>query len=256
MRDIDLDPRRAGRLIRRVLEMESYRLIAMLAFPLAKSALARISQIEQKLNLLVFELSKPSADSGERELLAQLTELAIETENIVADTVYRFGAARAYHKIVERRLADIRETRLEELQMMGSFMTRRLAPAMETCETVATRLENLSRRVARAGDLLRTRVDISLEEQNHDLLISMDRRAQLQVRLQQTVEGLSVVAISYYLVGLVAYLAKGGSKLGMAWSPDVVTLVALPIIVVGVWIGVKRIRKAITDHHKETNSGG
>ncbi|NQV46055.1 MAG: DUF3422 domain-containing protein [Rhodospirillales bacterium] len=253
MRDIDLDPRRAGRLIQRVLEMETYRLVAMLAFPLAKSALTRIGQMEQKLNLLVFELSKTPAPTGERELLVQLTELAIETESIVAETTYRFGAARAYHKIVERRLVDIREARLEELQMMGSFMTRRLAPAMETCETVAARLESLSRRVARAGDLLRTRVDISLEEQNHDLLISMDRRAQLQVRLQQTVEGLSVVAISYYLVSLVGYLAKGASKLGMPWSPDIVTLAALPIVIVAVWIGVKRIRRAITSRHTETS---
>ncbi len=247
LRDIDLNPRRAGRLVQRLLEMETYRLVAMLAFPLAKSALTRIGRLEQKLNLLVFELSKISAQTGERDILAQLTGLAIETESIVAETTYRFGAAKAYHKIVERRLTDIRETRLDELQMMGSFMTRRLAPAMETCETVAARLESLSRRVARAGDLLRTRVDISLEEQNHDLLISMDRRAQLQVRLQQTVEGLSVVAISYYLVSLVGYLAKGASKLGMPWSPDVVTLASLPIVIVGVWVGVKRIRRAITD---------
>jgi len=253
MRDVDLDPRRAGRLIQRLLEMETYRLVAMLAFPLAKSALSRIGQMEQKLNLLVLELSKAPAATGERELLAHLTELAIETESIVAETAYRFGAARAYHKIVERRLLDIRESRLEELQMMGSFMTRRLAPAMETCETVAARLESLSSRVARAADLLRTRVDISLEEQNHDLLISMDRRALLQVRLQQTVEGLSVVAISYYLVSLIGYLAKGVSKLGMPWSPEIVTLVALPIVIVAVWIGVKRIRRAITARHVETD---
>lgn len=247
IREIDLDPRRAGRLTQRLLEMETYRLMAMLAFPIAKSALTRISRVEVDLNKLVSELSQTPAPVGERKLLVQLTELAIETENIVAETTYRFGAARAYHKIVERRLADIREDRLDELQMMGSFMTRRLAPAMETCETVAARLENLSRRISRAGDLLRTRVDITLEEQNHDLLISMDRRAHLQVRLQQTVEGLSVVAISYYLVGLVAYLAKGASKLGMPWPPDVVTLVSLPVVLVGVWIGVKRIRRAITD---------
>lgn len=252
LRDIDLNPRRAGRLVQRLLEMETYRLVAMLAFPLAKSALMRIGRLEQNLNLLVFELSKIAAPTGERDLLGQLTELAIETESIVAETTYRFGAAKAYHKIVERRLADIRETRLDELQMMGSFMTRRLAPAMETCETVAARLESLSGRVARAGDLLRTRVDISLEEQNHDLMISMDRRAQLQVRLQQTVEGLSVVAISYYLVSLVGYLAKGASKLGMPWPPDVVTLAALPIVIVGVWVGVKRIRRAITKRQAES----
>jgi len=253
LRAIDLDARRAGRLIQRLLEMETYRLMAMLAFPLAKSTLARISRVEMDLNRLVSELSQTPAPVSERKLLVQLTELAIETENIVAETTYRFGAARAYHKIVERRLNDIREGRLEELQMMGSFMTRRLAPAMETCQTVATRLESLSRRVSRAGDLLRTRVDITLEEQNQDLLISMDRRAHLQIRLQQTVEGLSVVAISYYLVSLVAYLAKGASKLGMPWSPDVVTLVALPVVLGSVWVGVKRIRRAITD--RPSNSG-
>lgn len=253
LHESDLDARRSGRLIQRLLEMETYRFLAMLAFPLAKSALINIGRVEKDLNRLVSELSQTDAPVGERKLLVQLTELAIDTENIVAETTYRFGAARAYHKIVERRLIDIREDRLDELQMMGSFMTRRLAPAMETCETVGARLENLSRRISRAGDLLRTRVDITLEEQNHELLMSMDRRAQLQIRLQQTVEGLSVVAISYYLVGLVGYLAKGASKLGMPWSPDVVTLAALPFVLVGVWTGVRRIRHAITDRPSETD---
>src|SRR3546814_8262212 len=91
-------------------------------------------------------------------------------------------------------------------------MDRRLAPAMRTCESAAGRLETLASRVGRASNLLRTRVDIELEAQNRDVLMSMNRRARLQLRLQETVEGLSVVAISYYVVGLVGYAAKARSE--------------------------------------------
>lgn len=246
VRDDGLDARRAGRLVQRLLEMETYRMLAMLAFPVAKNALGKVRNVEARLNDLVSVMPRSTEGPDERELLARLSELAVETESIVAASSYRLAATRAYHKIVARRLRELEEERLEPLQMSGDFMTRRLAPAMETCETVTARLESLSRRIGRAGDLLRTRVDISLEEQNRDLLASMDRRARLQVRLQQTVEGLSAVAVSYYLLGLVSYLAKGLAKTGVPMKPDLVVMIAVPVVLIVVWQGIRRIRKAIT----------
>ena len=55
-----------------------------------------------------------------------------------------------------------------------------------------------------------------------NLLGAMNRRQQLQLRLQATVEGLSVAAITYYIVGLVGYAAKGlkeGGALPHAITP-------------------------------------
>ncbi|MNV67169.1 hypothetical protein D3C71_1599560 [compost metagenome] len=150
---------------------------------------------------------------------------------------------------MEKRIVELREIRIEGLPTVGEFMDRRLAPAIRTCEAVESRLQALSQRVARASDLLRTRVEIAVEGQNAELLLSMDKRAQLQLRLQETVEGLSVVAISYYLVGIVGYAAKGVKGLGMKVDPDLLVGLMIPIVIAFVWSGVRRIRKVITSGH-------
>ncbi|MGT2466713.1 DUF3422 family protein [Mesorhizobium atlanticum] len=111
---------------------------------------------------------------------------------------------------------------------------RALTPGRASCSAAwrrpcapAARLRssqaNLSRKLTRATTLLRTWVDVDVEKQNRDLLASMNNRARLQLRLQQTVEGLSVAAVSYYVVGLIGYVAKGASIFGHAFAPEVVT---------------------------------
>jgi uncharacterized membrane-anchored protein len=198
-------------------------------------------------------LSEISGLPEEQELLGELTRLSAEVEGIGAAVSYRFGAARAYHALVRRRVQELREERLEGLQTIDEFLERRLAPAMRTCEAVMARLETLSVRIARAGELLRTRVDVALEAQNSDVLLSMNRRAKMQLRLQQTVEGLSIAAISYYLVGLVGYAAKAAKTAGLSLDVDIVTGVSIPLVVGMVSAALWRLRRQIArdagNHH-------
>src|SRR5690606_7275024 len=210
-----LRPRQAGRLVQRLLEVETYRTLALLAFPMARRHVADLSRLGDELTSITQELTRAAGAGDEQALLDRLTAVSAEIERLSAETSYRFGAARAYYALVLKRIAELREERIEGLQTISEFMDRRLTPAMRTCEAVAERLDGLANRVARAGQLLRTRVDILLEAQNRDLLRSMDRRARLQLMLQETVEGLSVAAITYYGVGLVAYLAKGHAAAGL-----------------------------------------
>lgn len=125
----------------------------------------------------------------------------------------------------------------------AGFLQKRVAPAMRTCRSVEERQANQSRKLARAAILLRTWVDVELERQNRDLLSSMNRRARLQLRLQQTVEGLSVAAVSYYVIGLIGYLAKGAQPLGIALAPELVMAAAVPVVVLALWLVVRRIRR-------------
>jgi uncharacterized membrane-anchored protein len=143
---------------------------------------------------------------------------------------------------------ELREERVEGLQTIDEFLERRLAPAMRTCEAVMARLETLSARIARAGELLRTRVDVALEAQNSDVLRSMNRRAKMQLRLQQTVEGLSIAAISYYLVGLVGlvgYAAKAAKTTGLSLDVDIVTGLSIPVVVGLVGAALWRLRRQV-----------
>ena len=195
---------------------------------------------------LMEEMSIAGTPEDERRLLARLTRLAAEVEQSVTRTAYRFGAAAAYYRLVQQRVDDLREQRLAGFPPIREFMERRLAPAMATCQSVAARQTDLSTRIARKSALLRTRVDIELERQNQELLTQMNRRASLQLRLQETVEGLSVVAITYYGSQLVQYLAKGLQKsFAPALSPEIAAAVSIPAIAVVVALGIRRMRKAL-----------
>jgi len=239
--DHGLGARQAGRYVQRLLEIETYRMMALLAFPLAREVGTLLTDAENALAAIT-ERTTRATTADEAALLDDLTRVAAEIERSEAASRFRFGAAQAYYRLVRQRIAELREQRIAGVQTIAEFMDRRLAPAMATCESVARRQEELSARIARASQLLRTRVDVALERQNQSLLESMDRRAKLQLRLQQTVEGLSVAAITYYAAGLVAYLGKAGKALGMPVDVDVLVAVAIPVIAFVLWRGLRRLR--------------
>lgn len=235
----------AGRVVQRLIEIETYRMMALLAFPVARTVGGEISAAEVALTALTARMAGAGVED-EPLLLNELTRLAASVESSASASKYRFGAARAYHQLVRNRIRDLREERIPGLQTIGEFMERRLDPAMNTCESVAKRQDELSVRIARSSDLLRTRVEIDREQQNLQMLAQMNRRAKLQLRLQQTVEGLSVAAITYYAVGLIGYLAKAAVSLGVRLDPDIVTGVSIPVVAVLVALGVRHIRKTVT----------
>jgi uncharacterized membrane-anchored protein len=237
----------AGRAVQALFEVDTYRLLALLAFPVARSLSPQLARDERELSAIAAQLV--SSDKAlEPVLLDRLTRLQAEIERHEADHHYRFGAAEAYHEIVQRRLEQLREERLDSLQTLQEFMERRLAPAMNTCVAVMARLESLSQRITRATQLLSTRIEITREGQNQQLLESMNQRAAAQLRLQGTVEGLSVAAVTYYVVGLISYLAAGVQSSALGWRADIITAVSIPLVALVVAFGIRRIRRAVETH--------
>lgn len=239
--DRGLTSLQAGRTLQRLFEIEVYRMLALLALPVAQRQLATLASIEAELALLTGDLSKGSVD--DETLLQQITQLAGRVESEIVASQFRFGACRAYGELVGTRVSELREQRLPGIQTIGEFMDRRFKPAVATCATAAQRLRDLSERVARTSTLLLTRVDVARERQNQALLASMDRRAKTQLRLQQAVEGLSVAAIVYYASGLVGYVAKGLRYGGVPINPDVAVAVAIPALIVLVLLATGRARR-------------
>ena len=247
--DRGFTPRQAGRMLQRLFEIETYHMMALLALPLARRLSPRIGAIEAALVALTESIA---AEGGDDEALQhQLTRLAAEIENDLASSQFRFGACRAYAELVRTRVAELREQRLPGLQPIEEFMARRFSPAVATIVSVEHRLQALSERVAQAGSLLSTRVDIARQRQNQALLASMDRRAKLQLRLQQTVEGLSVAAIVYYAAGLVGYLAKGGKAAGFKLEPDLIVGLAVPALAVVVLLALRKARRRAAEHKND-----
>jgi uncharacterized membrane-anchored protein len=240
----DLSPARAGRLLQRLIEIEGYRMTALLGLPVARANSPRLRRMEERLAGQVARIGMVQDLAGEQALLHELFQLATEAERMVAETDFRFGATEAYGQLVADRFRELRAERLEDYQPLEEFLERRFEPALRTCRSVALRQASLNERIARTGDLARTRVFVELERQNQEVLASMDRRARLQLRLQETVEGLSVAAISYYLVGLLGYLTKPAKELGLG-SSELVTAAATPLVVLLVWWGMRRLRRRL-----------
>ncbi|WP_290652613.1 DUF3422 family protein [Aquisalimonas sp.] len=245
VQDQGLGPHRAGRLIQRLLEIETYRLMAMLGFPMAKGTTTLLTELEQGLEGITQRITRSDSLENEQTLLKEISALSADLERNTAGNSFRLSASQAYDGLVHRRIENLREERIPEFQTIGEFMVRRFRPAMRTCESVAYRQEALARRIARAADLLRTRVDIALEAQNRDLLASMNRRTDLQLRLQQTVEGLSVLVMSYYGSGLIYYMLHGVHSVGVEFNVDLVMGAMVPFVLVSAFLGIRYLRRRV-----------
>lgn len=243
----DLHPRRLGRLVQRLLEIETYRMAALLGLPAARQAAHVLASAEGELAALAQAIRCANRDT-EPALLDRLTRLAGQVESQHAATHSRFSASSAYFELMDQRIAQIGETPVPGLQTIREFIDRRLTPARKTCEWAARRQDALSRRVSRMSNLLRTRVEVEQQQGIQALLASMNLRQDLQLKLQSTVEGLSVAAITYYIVGLVSYLAKGAQHVGWHLSPESTAAMLIPVIAGGVWWSLRRLHQGMFPH--------
>ena len=236
--------RRMGRLVQQLIEIETYRMAALMGLPAAREAYSVLATAERELAELAQSI-RVAARDDEAQLLDRLTSLAGQVESQHAATHSRFSASAAYFELVDKRIADIAESRLSGLQTIGEFMERRLTPARSTCEWATRRQDALSQRVSRMSNLLRTRVEIEQQQSSQALLGTMNKRQDLQLKLQSTVEGLSVAAITYYIVGLIFYLAKGLQKVGWPYSAESSAAFAIPCAALGVWWMLRRLHRKI-----------
>jgi len=240
----DTRPPQLGRSVQRIIDIEVGRMMAMLAYPEARDLSQVLREMESTLSGLVARMDIATA-AEEPEILQDVIRLAAEVEQMSTYSAYRLDAAQAYCGLVRRGLHDLRECRLGWLQTPTEFLERRFDPAMALCEATNARLKSVSERVARASALLGTRVEIDRERQNQELLAAMNERAELQLRLQQTVEGLSVAAIAYYATGLIGYMFKSAEKVGLPVKYELITGLAVVPIVLAVWFFMHRVRKHI-----------
>lgn len=239
---------RAGRICQRLLELETYRLMALRGLPAAKSLGATLADVEATLADITARLEKRGA--SEAELLDDLISTAARIEHATAAHQYRFAATQAYQAIVEQRITELHEGKVAGTQSLGEFMQRRLSPAIATVSATAQRLAALSQRISRASALLRTRVDIATEAQNQQLLAQLGEGQRTQLRMQATVEGLSLAAITYYVVSLLLYGAKALKAEGwLPFSPELAAGASIPVVLLLVWQTTRRIHRKIFNHH-------
>ena len=253
--DIHLREFQAGRLVGRLLEIETYRMMALLALPQAEASQPLLTAIETELAILIAAMERGEQNVNhtrlqderheDQNLLHKITGLAARIGKLSANNSYRFSASQAYYSLVQARIQELREERIEGISTLAEFMGRRLTPAMNTCMSVTRRQEALATRIARSNDLLRTRVGIEQERQNRKILQSLNVRAAQQLQMQQAVEGLSVVALSYYLLGLIGYIGKAFKAANLPVNPDIITGALAPVVAFIVWRGLNKLHKKL-----------
>lgn len=243
----DAAPRQLGRLVQQLLEVDTYRMAALLGLPVSREAGALLGQSERELASLANAIRTAGA-AEEADLLDRLTKLAGQVEGHHAATHSRLSASAAYFELVDTRLRALAEAPIDGYQTLAEFIDRRLSPARATCEWAARRQEALSQRISRMSNLLRTRVEVEQQRATQEVLSAMNRRQHLQLRLQTTVEGLSVAAITYYVVGLFGYGAKAvKAALGGDIPADVLTAAAIPLVAVITWSFIRRLHRHLLE---------
>lgn len=243
--DRGLGSESTGALVQHLLDIETYRTLALLGLPEAHRLAPSIASAEKRLVDVTDRMRVAKNLSDNHQMLDELTALAADVEAGAAASQFRFGATKAYEEIVTQRLHIVGERKVPGYPTWTSFLARRMAPAMRTCAATETRQANLSLRLTRAANLLRTRVDVELEQQIQELLKSMNARTRLQLRLQTTVEGLSVAAITYYATSLFKELAEAAHRAGyLHFDLAYATAAFVPLAALGIWIIIGRVRRS------------
>jgi len=233
----------SGRLLQRLYEIETYRMMALLALPVARSLSQTLDELQHSLALLMHDMDVSQGGRRDSDLLVQLTHLAVRSEAL-ADSASRFSASRAYEGLVQARIHELREERIEGMPTLAEFMERRFGPAMQTCKAVWARQEQFAQRIARAVDLLRTRVNVAQEEDTTRLLQGMNQTARSQLRLQHAVEGLSVAAISYYVLSLSSAALRSLHAAELPLNPELIEGMLIIPVVFLVLLIMRRTKRA------------
>ena len=244
--DADADIRDIGRIALQVVEIETYRSFAAIGLPRARAAQAHLADIAARVPA-DGDAMHPQNAAGDADAAARFTTLSAlagELERIWRETSFRFSACEAYWALVQGRLASLHETAFDNRITVGGFLERRLSPAIATYLSTEKRRHDLADQVGNMTALLQTRIELGLQRQNADLLASLNTAAARQLRLQHTVEGVSTVAISYYLVNLLnyplAWVLAQMPQIEPVLAQSALVVIVMPLV----WLSIRRLLRA------------
>ncbi|WP_246524758.1 DUF3422 domain-containing protein [Sphingobium phenoxybenzoativorans] len=248
---LDMPSADLARCVQQLQELGNYRNLALIGLSEARKAWTALDALEGALEGVGQSLAK--GDRRDDELLESLTSLSAQLLSIDSRCGYRMSATAAYARIVASRLDQLRVEPIAGYQSLADFTERRFHPAIQTCAALTDRLALLNARAAQFTALLRTRIETHIENQNARLLASMDESARMQLRLQHLVEGLSAVAISYYLIGLIAYPLKAAEKHWPAFSATLWLGMLVPPVILVLILSMRRVRHRLVSSDKGTH---
>ncbi|MDD1963806.1 DUF3422 domain-containing protein [Pseudomonas putida] len=237
-----LNSYRLGRMTRRVLEIETYRMMALLSLPLAQSIAKELEKLELVLIDLTERTSRMTFEPSHL-LVEDVASLSTKITQLKAQSQKRFAATIAYADLVSERIGELRESHTGESQRIGVFIERRFLPSVRYCMAIQSRLSLLADSVSSLSDLVQARAQVEVEQQNAKILQSLNARASTQIKIQKAVEGLSVIATAYYLISLLKLIYQGTTELGVIFPTATAILISIPITLAVIWHSRRSIKK-------------
>jgi len=238
-------PAQIGRLTYRLIDIETYRMLALVILPQARRLLKELPLADTRLKDLTGAISG-GGEMKDEQLMERLTTLAAEVEDLIATHYRPFTIAQTRFDLVLQRLDELYEKPIGPQPTMGGFLHRRMQKARSTSDAAFNWLDQMAMRVTQASQSLRTRIDVNNASQNRGMLAAMNRRFQLQLRLQQAAELLSVAIFTYYAVNLLEYVYE---ELALAFSwgiqPVLFKAVAAPVLGIAAVVFIYRRRAKV-----------
>ena len=241
-----IGPLRRAIVVRRLLEVETYRALALLGLPLARSVSPDLRSAESRLGALVESMVYATTTDQAQTALSALHALSVKAGELLEKTSYRFAASHAYGEVLRARLKGLGEQPIQTAATLERYLGNRIDPALATCLAVEKRQSALAEKIERATELLNTRISLDIQTQNKEVLSTIANTARSQFRLQRTVEGLSTIAITYYLLGILGYILNGVTEFAHVSKP-LVTAIAAPFLLLAVWLLIRSVR----DHFRD-----
>lgn len=211
-----------------VTKIETYYHLILSPLPDFAAAMDQVFRLEKRQLADRDAITRGLASADPSQLqawLSQLTEASAQVSHLGEAMRYHLASAVPYDSIIRTTIEDLRERPLERLESLGAYVARRIRGIADGYQRLMHRIEALEQSFEGMVSIIRTRIDLAMEQQNLTILSSVDRTTKLQVRLQRMVESLSVVVQSYYLTGLAHYAFKALEHRG--WLADATTATAL-----------------------------
>lgn len=227
-------------LVRRLLEIETYRTYALLGLAPARERGPELARLEDEVARTLEAMSEVDTVEEARVTLDLLHKMSVSAGRLGEATGFRFAATFAYADVLADRLGRLDEESVGYASTLRRFLKNRIDPAIATCRAFEKRQEALAGKIDSAIRLLNTRIGLDVELQSRALLEGISETGRSQYRLQKTVEGLSTIAISYYAIGIMSYVL-GGAGLDTPTRQWTLALL-VPAVLLLVWLALRRIQ--------------
>ncbi|MGE3152887.1 MAG: DUF3422 family protein [Nitrospiraceae bacterium] len=217
-----------------IVRIETYYHLLLMQKPLFSAAVDQVYRFEQvhlkQREIITTRIGGADSLTLQRWLNA-LTEDLLKTNRLAGRLHSEFSGSVPYDRIVHTTITALGEQTLSTYRPISDYVLSGITGVAEGYQQLLKRIDTLRSGFEGIISIIRARVDLMLEAQNLTLLRSVDKTTKSQVMLQNTVEGLSVIVIAYYLSGLAGYLFKGLSEVGWLRNASVASAVFVPIAV-------------------------